>query len=835
MTLSLAVSQAPQSQLTSLIEALGRDLRFTFRSLRHRPGFTLAVVISLALGIGANTAIFSGVDATLLRPLPVPHPRELVTVDIAASHLTQFGSSSYLDFTDFRSRSRAFARLAIFQNASAGMSTGVGEPQIVYGLLVSRSFLSTLQVEPSLGRDFRPEEDEAPGKFPVVIISYGLWGRAFAHDKNVIGRQVKLNSQTFTIIGVTPQSFTGISLFFRPDIYVPTMMAQGLSSDGNDMLAHRGYRGFDMIGRLQPGVTVAQAQAEINGIMRDLERTYPDTNKDTVAYVRTEFGRRLAQGIQFPAVLMGLTILVLLIACANVAGLLMARSTSRLREISTQIAVGASRATLVRQLLAESAVLALLGGGAGILLGLACIRGFSAMLPYSPVPTGPEFHLDMRVLGYALLASTSCIFLCGLAPAFSTINEAMARISSNVRGTAAENLSYGGLTRHALIVGQIALSTVLLVAGGLFLKAFTRAQHADVGFNPDHLLLVLVDPSLRGYSQEKSVQFQKQLLQQTADLPGVSSASLSASVPFINGYSWDLAIDGYTAPGGEKFVDTATNQVAPGYFRTMQIPLLRGREFSAHDDKKSPLVAIVNETLARRYIVGDGSLERAIGRNLQLRDQSHISIVGVVKDSLTGGIGSPARPIFYTPYAQMGSANATLFVRTEGEPGAMTSSIREQLRKIDPEVAPLSVVTMRTVVSSQGLFSTRFAALLGSAFGVLALSLAIVGLYGVVSFMVGRRTQEIGVRIALGAQQGSILRMVLANGIYLALVGLVIGVAAAILATPLMNGMLLDVNPRDPAIFLAIATALLAATLAASWIPARRATRVDPMTALRSE
>jgi predicted permease len=267
----------------------------------------------------------------------------------------------------------------------------------------------------------------------------------------------------------------------------------------------------------------------------------------------------------------------------------------------------------------------------------------------------------------------------------------------------------------------------------------------------------------------------------------------------------------------------------------MQIPLLRGREFSAHDDKKSPLVAIVNETLARKYIVGDRDLERAIGHNLQLRDQPHISIVGVVKDSLTGGIGFPARPIFYTPYAQMGSANATLFVRTEGEPGAMTSLIREQLRKLDPQVAPLSVVTMRTVVSSQGLFSTRFAAILGGAFGVLALSLAVVGLYGVVSFMVGRRTQEIGVRIALGAQQGSILRMVLANGISLAFIGLLIGVAAAILATPLMNGMLLDVNPRDPGIFLAIACALLAATVGASWIPARRATRVDPMTALRSE
>jgi predicted permease len=756
-------------------------------------------------------------------------------VDIAASRLTQFGTASYLDFTDFRTRSRAFAKLAISQGVSAAMSAGQIEAQVVYGELVSGSFLSTLGIQPALGRDFRPEEDEVPGKYPVVIISDSLWARAFSYDRNIVGRQIKLNGQTFTIIGVTPKSFTGNSLFFRPDMYVPTMMAQGLSPDGNNLLTHRDYRSFDMVGRLRPGVTVAQAQAEIDAIVRDLERTYPETNKDTVAFVRRELDRALAQGFQFPAVLMGLTLLVLLIACTNVAGLLMARSTSRMREISTQLAVGASRATLIRQLLTESAVLAMIGGGCGILLGLACIRGFGLMQPYSPVPSGPEFHLDLRVLGFALLASTSAVFLCGLAPAFSIVNEAMVRISSNVRGIAAETFSFRGWTRHALIVGQIALSTVLLVAGGLLLKAFARAQRADLGFNPDHLLLVMVDPSLRGYSEGKSIQFQLQLLQQTADLPGVRSASVSAFVPFINGSSWDLSIDGYTAPGGEKFLDTATDQVAPGYFKTMQIPLLCGRDFTLHDDKNSQLVAVVNESLARRYIVGNGDLDRAIGHILRLRDNKPISVVGVVMDSLTGGIGLPAHPIFYTPYAQTGSANATLFVRTQGDPGAMTSAVREQLRQLDPDVAPLSVVTMSTVISSQGLFFTRVAAFLGGAFGVLALSLAVVGLYGVVSFMVGRRTQEIGVRIALGAQRGRILRMVLANGISLVLLGLLIGGAAALVATPLMGGMLLNVNPRDPAIFLAIAFALIAATLGASWIPARRATRVDPMQALRSE
>jgi putative ABC transport system permease protein len=834
MTLSTAVSHTSQSRVVSLIEGLARDLRFTFRGLRRKPGFTIAVVASLALGIGANTAIFSGVDAIFLRPLPIPNPHDLIMVDVAASRLTQFGNSSYLDLTDFRSRSRTFAKLAVSQNMSAGMTTGQGEAQIVYGLLVSASYFSTLQVQPALGRDFRPEEDDTPGKYPVVILSDGLWTRAFARDKGVIGRQINLNNQSFTVIGVAPKSFTGANLFFRPDLYVPAMMAQGLTGDGNDILTHRSYRAFDMIGRLNSGVTVAQAQSEMDGIMRDLERIYPDTNKDTAAYVRREMDRRLVGGFQLPAVLMGLTLLVLLIACANVAGLMMARSTSRMREISTQLAVGASRGILVRQLLTESAVLAFLGGACGVLLGFLCIRAFAAMLPFSAAPSGPEFHLDLRVLSFALLASTAAVFLCGLAPAFSTVKEAMVRISSNVRGVA-ESRVHGALARRVLIVGQIVLCTVLLIAGGLFLKAFARAQHVDLGFNPDHLLLVTIDPSLRGYSNEKATQFQQQLLEQAVALPGVRSASVSGYVPFLSGGSWDISIDGYIAPTGEKFVDTVTNQVAPDYFKTMQIPLLRGREFTSHDTNKSPLVVIVNETLARRYIVKEGDLETAIGHNIRLRDHDHITIVGVVKDSTYGGIGTPMIPTFYTAYAQMGGPRATLQVRTEGDPAAMSAAIRAELKKLDADVAPQSVVTFQTVVSSRGLFAPRLAAMLGGAFGLVALSLAVVGLYGVVSFMVGRRTQEIGVRMALGAPRSQILRMVLANGISLAMIGLLLGAAVAFLATPLMSGLLLDVNPRDPAIFLAIAAALTTATLGASWIPARRATRIDPMAALRSE
>jgi predicted permease len=836
MTLPPTTLPITRSRTVSLIETFGRDVRLTFRSLWRKPGFTIVVVLSLALGIGANTAIFSLVDAILLRPLPVPDSDGLISVDVAASRLSQFGSASYLDLKDFNSRSRAFESLEISQGMSAGMSTGQDEPQVIWGLLVSGSFFSTMQVRPALGRDFRPEEDEVPGKYPVAIISYSLWSRAFANDKDVIGKQVKLNNQSFSIIGVAPKSFTGADLFYRPDIYVPAVMTQGLTTDGNEMLTHRSFRGFNMMGRLKPGVTVAQAQVEMDGIMRDLERTYPDTNRDTVVYVRKEMDRRLVGGVALPSVLMGLVILVLLIACANVASLLMARATSRMREISTQLAVGASRGTLVRQLLTESAVLSFLGGTFGIFLGLACIRGFTAFLPYSAAPTNPDFHLDGRVLAFAISASTAAVFLCGLGPAFLTVKEAMAKITNNVRtGISASRVS-GAVARRILIAGQIALSTVLLICGGLFLKAFSRAEKVNLGFNPDHVLLVVLDPSLRGYSNEKARVVQEQLVQRSINLPGVTSASVASSVPFLSGGSWDISIDGYTASGGERFVDTNTNQVGPEYFATMQIPLLRGREFTDHDNDGSPLVVIVNETFARRYIVGEGeNLEKAIGHHIQLRDRGPISIVGVVKDSNTGRIGDPPQPVFYMSYAQMGRPGATLHVRTKGDPSAMTSPIRQQLRSLDPDIAPISILTFQTAVSSQGLFLPRIAAVLAGAFGIIALSLSVVGLYGVVSFMVGRRTQEIGMRIALGAQRGKILRMILANGVLLAAIGLGIGTVSAFALTPLMGGVLLDVNPRDPEIFFAIASVLVAATLGASWIPARRATRVDPMEALRYE
>ena len=827
------------ARLGHLLESLSRDLRITFRGLRKKPGFTIVVVLSLALGIGANAAIFSLVDAIVFRPIPVPHAGEVVAIDTAASKLTRFGGSSYLDYVDFCARAKSFESLAIAQQMSAGMNASTAapasKPENVAGLLVSANFFAALEVQPLLGRGFLPEEGQVPEKYPVAVISYSLWNRVFAKDPDVAGKIIKLNGHSFTIVGVAPESFTGIDLFFRADIFVPTAMSAQVMADGSETLKQRSYRGFDIRGRLNPGVSVARAQAEMNVIMSELEKEYPESNKDNVAIVRTEMGRRMEGGnIAVPAILTTLVILVLLMACANVASLLLARATSRLKETSTQLALGATRACLVRQFLAESAVLAVLGGAAGTLLADAAIKGFGALVPFSGSAEGPDFRLDMRVLACVAIASAASVLLFGLAPAFMAVNDAWGSLMTT-RCSVSASRSFSSIARRVLIGGQIALSVVLLIVSGLFLKSFTHSQNIDLGFNPNHVLLVTINPLLRGYSNEQASRYHEQLLQRVAILPGVKSATVAGRVPFLSYSSWDLSIDGYTAPDGEKFLDIATNEVDPQYFATMQIPLLYGREFNRNDTAKSPGVAVANETLARRYITSDSDLSRALGRIIRLRDGAPIQIVGIAKDSSYGSIGTPPSPVFYLSYLQQGGPNATLHVRTEGDPALVLPAIRAEMATVDAEMTPVSVLKMTDLISRQGLFLPRIVTMLGGAFGFIAMSLAAIGLYGLVSFMVARRTQEIGIRMTLGAQRGEVLRMVLANGLFLAVVGLVVGVGVALLATPLMRATLVGVSPWDPATFVAVCVVLLTATAVASWIPASRATHVDPMVALRHE
>ncbi|HUE43530.1 MAG TPA: ABC transporter permease [Candidatus Sulfotelmatobacter sp.] len=835
------------------IEMFFRDLRFAFRNVRKYPSFTTIVVLSLALGIGANAAIFSLSDAILFRPIPVPRADNVITVDTAASKLTRYGGSSWLDYLDMVARAKSFSSLCVYQGLSTGMNASTtapgSKPQNVAGLLVSANYFSTFEIAPVAGRDFLPEEGITPEKYPVVIISYTLWDRVFAKDPAISGKGINLNGHTFTIVGVAPKTFTGADIFYRPDIYVPAAMAAQVTGDGADTLKQRSYRAFEMRGRLNPGVTLAQAQGELNSIMSGLEREHPDSNRDNVAILRTEMGRRMELGMTaVPSLLGGLVVLVLLMACANVASLFMARATSRIKETSTQIALGASRGALVRQLLTESAVLALFGGLAGTALAYICIAGFRSLVPVLGPAEGPDFRLDSRTMICVGVACVVAVLLSGLAPAFMAVKDAWSAVMTT-RASASASRSFSSVARRILIGGQIALSVVLLMVGGLFLKSFSRAHSVDLGFNSDRLLLVTIDPLLQGYTNEQAARFHEQLVRRVQSLPGVAFAAVATNVPFVSGASWDISIDGYTAPDGEKFLDITNSAVDPSYFSTMQIPILFGRAFAPTDKRNAPGVAIVNETLASRYITAPGDLSKALGRIMRLRDGKPIQIVGVAKDSSYGGqIGAPPPAVFYLPYDQQGGPRATLVVRMSGNENSSATSvapdseaslvvpaIRAAMSELDSEISPVTVDKMTDAISRQGLFLPRIVAFLGGAFGLVAMVLATVGLYGVVSFMVSRRTQEIGIRMTLGAQRGAVLRMVLANGLILASTGLIVGLVIALAAAPTVRSMLVGVSPYDPATFLAISAALLAATAIASYFPAARATRVDPILALRHD
>jgi predicted permease len=821
------------------VETSKRDLYRALRILVKRPAFTFLVVLSLALGIGATTVIFSLIDGILLHPLPVPHSEEIVTVDTAASRLSRFGDTSYLDYLDFVNQSKSFQGLIAFRHLSVSMNPEMtaSRPQVVWGLLVSGNYFSTLHVKPAVGRDFLPEEGQVPDKYPIAIISYGLWQQTFAGDPTIVGGPVKLNGQPFTIVGVMPRGFTGAELSFRPDIYVPAMMSAEVVPGGSRFLQARDSRSFIVRGRLKPGFSATQAQFDLGVIGSNLAQTYPISNKDANVIVRKELDYRMeGSGFLLPVVLTGLVLLVLLIACANVISLLMAKATAQLGEIATQLALGATRARLLRQLLTESTILAFLGGICGFGLAYAGINAARTLMPYSPAPQGPLFRIDYRLFLCVVLVSAMTILICGIAPAFMATGQA-ARDALRNR-TSQSGGSFGVLVRRTMIVAQVALCLMLLIVGGLFLKGFSRLQEFDLGFNPNHVFVMAVNPGLYDYTKDRTAQFYKELLDRTRALPGVQSASLALAPPFLGANSWDISIDGYTAPQGDKFVDTFTNRTSPGYFRTLQIPMLEGRDFTENDKPDSLKVAIVTETFARRFLVGKGELLQAIGRIFRHRDGVPIQIVGVVRDSTFGvgtPVGSPPAPVFYLPFKQYGDTYMALQVRSDVDPSSMSSTLRQELHDLDGEIAPIYGLPLSTVVSARALFVPRVTAALSAVFGSIALALAMIGLYGVVAFTVERRTQEIGIRMALGAQRTDILRIILASSASLVLAGLIIGTAGAFAIAPLLSKLLVGVSPWDPTVFALLPCGMFAATLAASWLPARRATRVEPVTALRYE
>ena len=835
------------------MENLIQDLRYGLRVLRASPGFAAVAVLSLALGIGANTSIFSVVSAALLRPLPVTEPDRLVFV-FNGSRTNPWSVSSYPDYVDYRDKNEVFSDLLTYSGIAMSARSD-DQTDLISGSIVSGNFFDVLGVKAAQGRTFTPEEDKTPNTHPVAVISHGLWERRFGGDPGIIGQQLALNGHAFTIVGVTPAGFNGPDVLENNDIYVPVMMQAlvrpprgGFSGDMNpDLLSRRGSRWMRIIGRLKPGVTSDQAQAEITTLAAGLEQSYPEQNRNTIATlfpVSKGDPQGYSQLISVAGLLLSVVAIVLLIACANVANLLLARAAARRKEIAVRLAMGASRSRLVRQLLTESVLLSLAGGVIGLLVALWTIDLLKTATPASGIFSFTlDYGLDGRVLAFTFALSLATGVIFGLAPAMQASRPDLVPALKDEASAAAQGRKRFSL-RNVLVVAQVALSLVLLIGTGLFLRSLSNAQGIDPGFNADKILNARININLLKYTKAQGREFYRQIVERVEALPGVESASLARIVP-LSGSSRNLSflIQGQEGPdnvsrsegGGtdsENPYIVNTNVVGLKYFQTMGIPMSNGRDFTAKDDEGAPLTAIISESVARRYFSGQESLGQRV--SFQGARGPWCEIIGIVRDSKYRTLGENPRPVVYVPLAQNHETGMALHVRTKGVPTSLAASVRREVQALDPNL-PVTDLEPLSQVVAESLFAARMGATLLAIFGALALLLAAIGLYGVMSYSVSRRTREIGIRMALGAQTGSVLRLVLKEGLTLVGGGVLAGLIVSVAVTRLLASFLYGVSPLDAATFAAIPLVLGLVALLASYLPARRAAKVDPMVALRYE
>jgi predicted permease len=842
-----------------LEEDMFQDIRYGARMLLKNPLFTVVAIATLALGIGANSAIFSFVNAVLLRELPVKEPDRLVYV-FGGTRESPYNVSSYPDYLDYRDRNGVFGDLAAYAPITLSLNSD-DRPDMISGLIVMGNYFDALGVGAQVGRTFLPEEDTKPGGHPVAVISHGLWQSRFGGDAGIAGRQLLLNGQPFTIVGVAPAGFIGAEAGQTNDIYVPMAMQAvvrpprgGYSGEMNpDLLSRRGPRWLNLIGRLKAGATVEQAQAEVRTLAAQLAQAYPDTNKEQAATAwPVSKGDPVQRGtlLSVAGLLLAVVTLVLLIACANVANLLLARAAGRRKEISVRLALGASRGRLIRQLLTESVLLALLGGAGGLLLAFWLV---SVMRTYSPpanlFPVGFEFNLDYNVLGFTLLLSVLTGLVFGIAPALQASNPNLVVALKDGTPLAAGAGGKGGRRyslRNLLVVAQIATSLVLLISAGLFLRSLQQAQGIDPGFDPRHVITMPLNINLLRYTKAQGQEFYRQVLERVGGLPGVQSATLTRTPP-LSGASRQstVTIAGQEPPerrgssessngGGENLAENVTlsSPVALDYFRTMSIPLLRGRDFDAQDREGAPGVVVINETFARRYFPG----QDPIGRRVSLNGAKGpwLEVVGLARDGKYITLGETPAPFLYQPLAQRHESGMVLLVRTGGDPASLVPAVRREVQSVEQNLPLTNVRTMEELLSAS-LFPARMGAILLGAFGLVALLLASVGLYGVMSYSVARRTREIGIRMALGARGNDVLRLVLRESMTVVLVGVLLGFIAALTVTRLLAGFLYGVSPTDPASFILIGVLLAVVSIVASLVPARRAARINPLVAFKYE
>ena len=806
------------------------DLRHGLTVLGRNRGFAAVAVLSLALGIGANTTIFSFLNAIFLQQMPVAQPASLVSVATVDAKVPGYLGCSYPNYKDYRDRNRSFADLLIYSEV-VGTLTGRGDPQPLVFEIVSGNYFEGLGVNPVVGRSFLPEEDTMPDANPVAVISYGLWRRRFGGNPGVAGQYLEINGHRFQIVGVAPAGFQGLNQLIASDVWVPMMMYRELYPNATWVTQRRGLF-FSVAGRLRPGVTAARAEAEMQSLAAALQRQYPRENqgRGVTLIPLPQAGinyKTRALLTNSGTVLMIVAGLVLLIACANVANLLLARAAGRNREIAVRVALGASRWRLIRQLLTESTSLALAGGAVGLLLARWADSLLWALRP--PLLSSAAFRIgvDARVLAFTVLLCLLTGILFGLAPALRTTNPDLATDLKERTSAAASGFG-ARQPRSVLVACQVALCVVALVGAGLFIRSLQNADRLDPGFNADHLGMVSFNLSDRGYGESRGRQFLRAVLGRVSSLPGVESAALARDKVFRVTFSRTVLLNGDSSPSQGRFA--LVSPISPNYLRTMGIPLLRGRDFSEADTEDTPHVAIVNQAAAARFWPN----QNPIGRRLQLfGDNQPLQIIGVARDANYLALGEPPQALFYTAMAQDYAGAAVVIFRTSADPDAVGTSVQRAMQSLEPGLL-LQTASARSVIRGS-LWAPRLSAALLTVFGLLALVLASLGVYGIVSYSVNQRIREIGVRMALGATTADVQMLVLRQGMAVVTVGVIGGLLIALGASRAVQSLLFVTSARDSLTFVLVPSILVLVAILACWGPALRATRIDPATALRDQ
>ncbi|HEX5600988.1 MAG TPA: ABC transporter permease [Pyrinomonadaceae bacterium] len=820
------------------MENLIKDIRYGVRMLMKNPGVTLVAVITLALGIGANTAIFSGVSAFLMKPLSVPNAAELIRPLEVSEDRGLRDEFSYPDFLDYREQSTSFAGLAAEDMIQAAVDTE-NQNDVVWGQVVSANYFDVLQVKPILGRGFLPGEDKTAGANHVVVLSHSFWQRRVAADRSIVGKTVQLNDHPYEVIGVAPDYFVGTKFALALDFWTPISMAEELRRDPG-LLAERDSHWMNVIGRLKPGVSVEQASAEFDTVAARLNQAYPDMRAATTkgqVLIETD-GRWEDMGTVFKsasAIAMAIVGLILLIACANVANLMLARAAGRRKEIGIRLALGANRARLVRQLLTESMLLSIVGGGLGLLLAFwvtKLMEGFIPVLEYNIVSN--FFALDSRALAFTLIVSLGTGLIFGLAPAWHSSNPELVPVLKGGAESARSKKRRGLGLRNVLVVAQVALSLVVLVCGGLFIKSFRKAQTMDPGFDNANGLIVSLSPTLIGYEDDQSRQFYKQVLERVSHVPGVDAVSYARTLPLGDSSNSNGPIlkEGETLAKGSAGRVIMTNVISPGYFKTMQIPIVDGRDFDDRDQPKTQRVVIVNQQMAEILWPG----ERAVGKRMTIGVDSKdlYEVVGVVRTGKYRTLAEDPKPFYYYAMGQRRPAPTAMVMRASVDPRSLVGAIRSEVQAIDRRV-PLSGVKTMDEHKTYALWAPNMAASFSVAFAVVAILLSAVGLYSVMAYVVSQRTREVGIRMALGANRGDVMKMITRQGMRLAAVGVGIGLVLSLALAQVLSSLLIGVSGYDVMTFVLVPVLLSTVALVACYLPARRATKVDPLVALRYE